>query len=206
MVTIALFLLFLFYGLPAQTQTMCIILGLSWICQILWSCHRSPSYVYCMCHHQSPHCRLFLWPCMRKFCMYVTPFSLSWSCWQISCCIIVTQKYKRIKNPVKNTYSLWPLYNFFVNGLKTVRIMTKPFYDSKIIWPDYLNCPVLLLFPDWIPLMWMGDVHKQAARHHRHWYRTVTQICTNKEVSLQVGKAHGPAVQEDLTDIFYTPP
>lgn len=44
----------------------------------------------------------------------------------------------------------------------------------------------------------MGGVHPHAAR-------TVTQICTNKEIPLQEGKAGDPAVYEDLTDIFYTP-
>lgn len=77
-------------------------------------------------------------------------------------------------------------------------------YRQFITWPDDLNCLVLLLFPDWMPLMWMGGVHKHAVRHG-HCYRTVTQICANKETSLQEGKAEDPAACEDLTDIFYTP-
>lgn len=77
-------------------------------------------------------------------------------------------------------------------------------YRQFITWPDDLNCLVLLLFPDWMPLMWMRGVHKHAVRHD-HCFRTVTQICANKETSLQEGKAEDPAACEDLTDIFYTP-
>lgn len=48
-VSIALSSPFLFPGLHPQTQTVWTNLSLSWIWQIGWSCHRPPSYVYCMC-------------------------------------------------------------------------------------------------------------------------------------------------------------
>jgi len=194
MVITALIPPFLFHGLPAQLQTVCILLGLSWICQILWSCHRAPSYVYCLCHHLSLRRRLrhVFMVCYEKI-LHIIPFSLYWSYSQISCCMITTQKYNVIIILVKNIYSLRAVYNFFSMA-----------YRQFTLWPDYLNCPVLLLFPDGMPLVWAGGVHKHAARH-KHCYRTVTQICTNKEISLQEGKPEDSAVCEDLTDIFYTP-
>lgn len=68
----------------------------------------------------------------------------------------MSQKHKLKLINVKNIYSLWAVCTFF---LMAPRHFT--------LWPDYLNCSVLLLFPDGIPLMCMRGVHKQAMRNHQ---------------------------------------
>lgn len=66
----------------------------------------------------------------------------------------MSQKHKLIN--VKNTYSLWAVYTFL--------LMAQWCFT---LWPGYLNCLVLLLFPDGMPLTWMRGVHKHAARHQQ---------------------------------------
>lgn len=73
----------------------------------------------------------------------------------------MTQKHKLKLINMKNIYSLWPVHTY---------LMVLWHFP---LWADYLNCPVLLLFPDGMPLTWVRAAHKHellinmAVRHHQ---------------------------------------